>query len=387
MKTCKKDTFLYFLAIIVLVFAFIACNDGTDSNQKITPPSIGSSKETAIQLTLDTWTIRELTTENEQWFKFIATADPQYLHINLITLVFVQIQLYDHEGISLKSQAYIGSGILVNFSQNVTVGQTYYIKIGGVIEDIGWIGGNEGIFKIAFNTSDTPPAIQLPTTGITELILNTWVMPESSINGELWFYFTATTDTQYIHINIGSVTCYVQLYDNSGNALCNNIYARVLDSANYISQTVTVGQIYYFKATTSSTAFQLGLTESDIPPKIQLPNENVVPLTMDTWEDGYFDNYDDDQWFSLTATAASQYVHFSFGTLRDLTLRVYNDNGEMVYTYQQGASYRVYSYENPTAYNQMALSISQKYYLRVRPYGSGNTFKIAFNENSTPPSE
>jgi hypothetical protein len=351
-------------------------------NDSSSPPAIIIPSNDIIQITANTWTDGKTTdTKLEQWFRFTATVETQYIHCKAGQNSYAYIRLYGHNGIAISYPVEAYNGIR-SFSREVTSGQIYYIRVYSDIaldEDY-----NPNTYQIAFNTTTVPPAIQLPTTSITELVLNTWVVPESSINGEIWFNFTATANTQYIHINIGSVTCYVQLYDNGGNALGDQIYVRE-SSANYIPQTVTIGQVYYLKGTTSSTAFQLGLTESDIPPKIQLPNENVVPLDIDTWKDGYIDNQNDEQWFNFTATATSQYVHFSFGTLRDLTLRVYDNSGKMVYTYQQGSSYRVYSYSD--AYKQITLSIGQEYYLRIRQYGPGNTFKIAFNEIYTPPSE
>ncbi|WP_461245817.1 bacterial Ig-like domain-containing protein [Treponema sp. R6D11] len=43
--------------------------------------------------------------------------------------------------------------------------------------------------------------------------------------------------------------------------------------------------------------------------------ETAIPLPLNTLADGYITTSSDEQWFSFTATASTQYIHADFGTL------------------------------------------------------------------------
>ena len=91
----------------------------------------------------------------QEWFKFTATATPQYIHFNsdFGTLKDVYVQMYDSNGNTVGSRANLYN-TYKNTSQAVTVNQTYYIKV------TPYGSGNNaisGTYQIGFNTSSTAP--------------------------------------------------------------------------------------------------------------------------------------------------------------------------------------------------------------------------------------
>jgi hypothetical protein len=88
----------------------------------------------------------------------------------------------------------------------------------------------------------------------------------------------------------------------------------------------------------------------------------------------------DEQWFSFTATASTQYIHAAFGTLTDLYVQVYDSSGATV-----GSETGLYSATRNTS---RTLSSGQTYYIRVRPYGSNSgTYRIGFTTSTTAPTQ
>jgi hypothetical protein len=55
----------------------------------------------------------------------------------------------------------------------------------------------------------------------------------------------------------------------------------------------------------------------------------AIPLTEGVWTDGYIVNYNGMQWFSFTATNATQYIHGYFGSLRGLAIQLYDSSGNV----------------------------------------------------------
>jgi hypothetical protein len=114
-----------------------------------------------------------------------------------------------------------------------------------------------------------------------------------------------------------------------------------------------------------------------MPPLIGTP----IQLSVNIWTDGVFlTSSSKEQWFNLTATASIQYIHVSFGTLTDLYVQVYDSSGSTV-----GSEANLWSLSRNIS---RTLIVDQVYYIRVRPYSisSDGTYKIAFNNSTTPPS-
>jgi len=105
-----------------------------------------------------------------------------------------------------------------------------------------------------------------------------------------------------------------------------------------------------------------------------------ITLTANTWRDGNIPSSSGEQWFKFTATAATQYIHVSFGTLADLYVQVYDSSYNTV-----GSQTNLYS---STKSISRTLTSGQVYFIKVWPYGSNSgTYKIAFNTSSTAPAQ
>ncbi|WP_461256187.1 hypothetical protein [Treponema sp. R80B11-R83G3] len=231
----------------------------------------------------------------------------------------------------------------------------------------------------------------------TTLTANTWADGNLSENGWQWFKFTATASTQYIHVSFGTLTdLYVKLYDSTGNTVGNTYigysyyyYENYYNNYDYnnndynnnfykenTSQSLTSGQVYYIKVTpygsSYSGTYRIAFNESIIPP-------TVTMLTANTWADGNLSAYGE-QWFEFTATADTQYIHVSLGTLDYLCVQVYDSTGNTL-----GSSTNLYG-----SYRSISRSVTsgQVYYIKVTPYSSSysGTYRIAFSESFTPPS-
>jgi len=352
----------------------VSCNSGgtyrITFNASETAPLHPSNIATAIMLTANTWTDGNLSAYGEQWFKFTATASTQ-IHASLGTLRGVWVQVYDSSGNGVESfihwytPPYDSSN--VHKSMSVTSGQVYYIKVTCYNNSEG------GTYRIAFNTI---PA--LPGTIVTTLTDNAWTDGNLSAYGEQWFKFTATASTQYIHASFGTLTnLIVQVYDSSSNEVGSLIYLYD-NSTTYASLSVTTGQVYYIRVmhwADNSGTYRIAF--NTIP---ALPGTIATTLTTNTWTDGNFSE-NSEQWFKFTATASTQYIHASFGTLTDLYVQVYDSTGSTVGS-QTNLSI------SSSRYTSRSVTSGQVYYIRVTPISSSysGTYQITFNTSSTPPS-
>ncbi|WP_461245793.1 hypothetical protein [Treponema sp. R6D11] len=280
------------------------------------------------------------------------------------------VQVYDSSGNAVGSETNLSNGSLIQWyiSRPVTSGQTYYIRVRPY-------DNNSGTYQIGFNAWLIPPGL----TPI-QLTLNTWADGNIPTSGDVqWSSFTATASTQYIHFNFGTLGgFYVQVYDSSGNVVGTETN---ITTTKYISPPVTSGQTYYIRVRPSSInsggTYRIGFTAGLIPP-------NPIPLlNLDTWADCTID-VNGEQWFSFTATDATQFIHFNFGTLEGLYVQVYNSSG-------LGMSGETGVYSNTAKYIQRQfLTPGQTYYIKIRVYYNDSrgygTYQIGFNEWLIPPS-
>jgi hypothetical protein len=293
-----------------------------------------------------------------------------------------------------------GNGVYVS-NWNSSVGT--FTKTGGTITGSDAQNGNgyavyAGVGKRRETTAG--PGVALDSTkfgtaggwdnfAFTPLTANTWAdgnLP--TLDDVQWFKFTATASTQYIHANLTSTGyLYVQVYNLNGVAVG---YEWSLDSDfnfnNPRSQsvTVTLGQEYYIYIRRNyywdnGCTYQITFNNSSTPP---LPSNSATAttLTANTWTDGNIPTSNGEQWFKFTATASTQYIHASFGTLDRLYVQVYNSSGDTVgsQTLFSEESY----YDSGNKYTSRSVTVGQEYYVRVRPYNIG-TYSIAFNATVT----
>jgi predicted RNA-binding protein with TRAM domain len=336
----------------------IACS--ANSN----PPSI-QLPNSATLLYADIWTSGTIPVNGEQWFQFTATAATQYIHASFGTLTDLNVQLYNSDGFTAGSETLLNSSATYT-GRTVSDGQVYYIRV--------WpdSSSSSGDYQIGFKTNFIPLGYSATT-----LNTGTWAGGTLPSNGEQWFTFTATTTgEQYIHASFGTLDeVRVQLYHNTGYTV--GIDERLGGSSRYINRTVSYGDVYYIRVRpypdSGSGDYQITFNTSLIP-----PGGSVTVLNPDTWASGTFSS-SEEQWFSFTATAATQYIHASFGTLPHLYVQLYNSGGTMV-----GSPTHLYS---GTLYTSRTVTSTQMYYIKVWPdpsFSSGD-FQIAFNTSSTPP--
>jgi hypothetical protein len=199
-------------------------------------------------------------------------------------------------------------------------------------------------------------------------------IPVSS--GQQWFTFTATASTQYIHVIFGTLTdFYVQIYDSNGDTVGSN--TTMSGSTRYTSRSLTSGQKYYIKVWPHSGngAYQITFNTSSNSP-VDGRND-TIQLTQNQWASGNIPTSGGEQWFTFTATAYTQYIHVSFGTLTGLNVQLYNSSGSTTggLTNFSGSSYI-----------SRSLTSGQKYYIKVWSSSGNGAYQIAFNTSSSAPS-
>jgi hypothetical protein len=112
---------------------------------------------TSTTLTVGVWANGEIAAGGQEWFKFTATATPQYIHVIFDTLNDFNVRIYDSNGNTIGTPGNTNMyGSNRSTSRVVTSGQDYYIRVwpyGGSSA-----GSISGTYQIAFNTSTTAPA-------------------------------------------------------------------------------------------------------------------------------------------------------------------------------------------------------------------------------------
>jgi predicted RNA-binding protein with TRAM domain len=379
-----------FLVAAMLVFGLVlaGCNvtedpdadDGDEDLDKVSPPT------TYTTLTDNIWADGDIIKEGgEQWFMFTATASTQYIHVSFGTLPGsydgLYVQLYNSAGVSVSSRAHL-YGETRSSSYSVTIGNVYYVKVqAGSSSDT-------GTFRIGFNIYSNWNPGSFPPVNPTTLTDNTWAAGDiTTAGGSQWFTFTATASTQHIHAKFGTLRSgdglYVQLYNSDGVSVSSRTH--LYSSTNSSSQPVTTGKVYYVRVQTYSSStgtFWIGFNIYDNWAPGSFPPVNPTALATDTWADGDITTAGGSQWFTFTATANTQYIHASFGTLRSsdgLYVQLYNSAGN-------SASSRARLYGS-TQYISYPLTNGTMYYVRVQAYSSSGTgtYRIAFNTSDIAP--
>jgi len=347
-------------------------------NASTTAPNV-QVPANAIPLTVNVWADGSIPTDGQQWFVFTATASPQYIHFSTIgSLTDVYVQVYDSNSGAVGSETNLSSST-TNISLTLSSGQRYYIRV----KPYNTSGtGSSGTYQIAFNTSTTAPNFQLPAVPIP-LTENVWANIPTA-GGVQWFTFTATASTQYIHFKGSSLT---QVYDSSGGAVGSETnLSTSAATPGRTSVSLISGKTYYIRVRNSSGTYQIGFNKSTTAPGGS--RNEAIPITANQWADGNLLTFINEEWFSFTATASTQYIHFSTsGTLKDVYVQVYNSSG----TTTVGNETNLYGSGTNTRTSR-SLTSGQTYYIKVRPYGSSSsdtnsrgTYRIAFNTSSTAP--
>jgi hypothetical protein len=372
----KKKIWLGMLALALTFGMMIVGCGGEVEPDPWKPPTTD-----VTTLTADTWADGSIATSSgKQWFSFTAAAETQYIHFDPDTLTIVYVGLYDSNGSNVKDGESNSSTLSANTlstSRTLTIGNEYYIVVTPY-------GSGSGTYKIAFGESTPPPSIDRTTISATTLTADTWANGNiATSSGEQWFTFTATGATQYIHFepgdaDFGIYRVYVQLYDSAGSTVENR---KSSSSSSPPSWTVTSGDEYYIKVTpySGNGAYGIAFSASSTPPPVTLPTTGVTTLTANTFASGNIATNGGEEWFTFTATATPQYIHFEEGTLQAVSVQLYDSNGSKV---ENPVPVRL-SANSPSA--SRTVTNGSVYYIKATPVGVTGTYRIGFNTSSTTP--
>jgi len=345
-------------------------------NESATPPAITLPLSGVTELAHNIWSEGEfIPSSSVHWFRFEATSNTVFLHS---TASWAWMRLYNSQGVA------VGPGLQFqtsgSISRNVTTGEVYYIKI--------WARGSTA-YSIAFNSTAEPPAITLPTENVVQLPMNTWITGEiiHQVREEQWFKFIATSNSHYIHIDAGTMWIgFAEIYNTDGVMI--GISQQVI-LPTYFSRAVTSGEEYYLRILPFENrevlkgTFQIAVSETNIPPAISLPVNNINTLIENIWFDGELTSLNNNvQWLSFTASAITQYIHILYNvpTLTGVGVRVYDSNGVRIFGISPN--------DGNTGF-QLAVTVGNTYYLDVWNIPSSSqsgTYRIAFNALTIPPS-
>ncbi|MDR3284151.1 MAG: hypothetical protein LBS97_03105 [Treponema sp.] len=113
----------------------------------------------AATLSADTWADGVIiSSDDEQWFKFTATASSQYIHVRYGTMNNLDVGLYDSNGNALGNSIQFAGDSNTNKNNltMVTSGQMYYLRVTPGTNNTYWYS-KSGTYRIGFNTSETAP--------------------------------------------------------------------------------------------------------------------------------------------------------------------------------------------------------------------------------------
>jgi hypothetical protein len=192
-----------------------------------------------------------------------------------------------------------------------------------------------------------------------------------------WFKFIATAASQYIHCSFGTLSptnnLIVQVYDSNDNEVGNEI-DNFGSSKRYDVWDVSPGGDYYVRVRSYGTGdYQIGFNGSTMRPGLR------TELVLDKWTDGNIATANGEQWFKFTATASTHYIHFAFGGVNGVNVRLYDSSGNEV----DNVGYL----STVTTSISRTTTVGQEYQIQVTPAAAGGTgsYKIGFNTSSVGP--
>jgi hypothetical protein len=243
--------------------------------------------------------------------------------------------------------------------------------------------GGDYVMDLENTTSPPPPTQPLPPVyppSCTELTINIWTDGNiAASNGEQWFKFTATASAHYFHVAFSTLDdLYVQLYDDIGKTVGARTNLR--SATRYTSRTVTSGVTYYIRVQPESGKsgnYKIAFNRSSVTPGTWTAPATATELSSGVWTSGNTTTSIKEQWFSFAATASPQYIHVTFGTLKDLYVQIYDSGGSPI---GNAGNLR-----NSSRSLYRTVGVGELYYISVWPYSVSGNFQIAFNDSSTRP--
>jgi len=273
-----------------------------------------------------------------------------------------------------------------------------------------------GTFGIVYYLGSTVPNVPAPSSlpsNITPLANGQWMDGEITENGgERWYSVSIPASTTYYFwwndskqgqgsggktLDVRVSGYYIDQGQTTIRTLTNTSFAdsgNSADSAWTSPKSFTVGSTsltayFMVSAFTPGNTGTFSLVYSNInsrPQEIFAP-PNPTTLTAGSWANGNIATAGGYEWFKFTATAATQYIHFSGGTLSQVYVQIFDSNGATVGQGTTGTgSTNMYNSGNTSR----PVTLGDTYYVRVWPMNSsGNnssgTYRIAFNTSTTTP--
>jgi hypothetical protein len=107
--------------------------------------------------------------------------------------------------------------------------------------------------------------------------------------------------------------------------------------------------------------------------------QTAIPLTFDTWTDGYIAAADSDrsrtQWFKFTATAATQFIFVSYSSLSNIYMQLYDSGNDEV-----GSEENFWGSTGGVGFISRTVSSDETYYIKVWPRSGSGTYRIGFTD-------
>jgi hypothetical protein len=107
--------------------------------------------------------------------------------------------------------------------------------------------------------------------------------------------------------------------------------------------------------------------------------KTAIPLTFDTWADGYIAAADSDrsrtQWFNFTATAATQFIFVSYSSLSNMYMQLYDSSDDEV-----GSEENFWGSTGGVGFISRAVTSGAAYYIKVWPRSGSGTYRIGFTD-------
>ena len=324
------------------------------------PVTVG---EPTDMLAPNIWSNGSLAAGEKKWFRF---TPPQaetkiYVHIDFGTLSDLRVRVFSNEG-ALIEEAKNFHGDFTSDVYTITANKTFYVEVSPYLESA------SGTYKIALSKNAAQPNLPMPaTSSTTTLTANTGVNNVSIPgSGEQWFRFTPWFSVTHT-IDIGAASfntvngMHVNVYTSSGAEISRDtLYYE--HSSPLVS--LTLDQQYFIRIrphlSNSVGTFNIRIIDHSDPP-IQTVSTLLTnnPPTSGTITSGAA------QWYRFTATAATQTIEFTWGTMNDVNIQLYNSSGVKI-----GDETNLW---DTTTSASRTVSAGQVYYLRVWPYYDGTS--------------
>ncbi|MDR2733545.1 MAG: hypothetical protein LBC99_02740, partial [Spirochaetota bacterium] len=133
----KNFSLSYILAILVFVvctLCFAACSgDPEDASLSSTGSSVSGASSVfappdVTELTVNIWADGNLAAGGEQWFRFAAVANTQYIHFSPGVLEGIFLQTYSDSGAAVDDPAFL-SGDIPSVTRELSVARIYFIRV------------------------------------------------------------------------------------------------------------------------------------------------------------------------------------------------------------------------------------------------------------------